>query len=58
MSEDKPLRVYACPNEAKRAIAIIKPVSRSEKSTMSITLDLPQKIEALLRQRAQSTGQD
>ncbi|MBO3459101.1 hypothetical protein G7B40_011920 [Aetokthonos hydrillicola Thurmond2011] len=29
-----------------------------EKSTMSITLDLPPKIEALLRQRAESTGQD
>jgi hypothetical protein len=25
---------------------------------MSITLDLPPKIEALLRERAQSTGQD
>ncbi|MDR9895307.1 hypothetical protein G7B40_012120 [Aetokthonos hydrillicola Thurmond2011] len=29
-----------------------------EKSAMSITLDLPPKIEALLRQRAESTGQD
>ena len=29
-----------------------------KKSTMSITLDLPPKIEALLRQRAESTGQD
>lgn len=40
------------------AIAIIKSVSRSGKSIMSITLDLPPKIEALLRQRAESTGQD
>jgi hypothetical protein len=28
------------------------------KLTMSITLDLPPKVEALLRQRAESTGQD
>jgi hypothetical protein len=28
------------------------------KSTMPITLDLPPKIEALLRKRAESTGQD
>lgn len=45
-------------NIRTKPLAIIKPVSRSEKSTMSITLDLPPKIEALLRQRAQSTGQD
>jgi hypothetical protein len=28
------------------------------KITMSITLDLPPKVEALLRQRAESSGQD
>ncbi len=44
--------------EQEDAITIIKPVLHLGKSTMSITLDLPPKIEALLQQRAESTGQD
>ena len=42
----------------KQADCYNKTSISEEKSTMSITLDLPPKIEGLLRQRAESTGQD
>nr|WP_322663528.1 hypothetical protein [Dendronalium sp. ChiSLP03b] len=40
-----------CDRYNKTSITKVKP-------TMSITLELPPKVEALLRQRAESTGQD
>ena len=52
--QDVRLRSLTQPTNIYNQISITK----TGKSTMSITLELPPKIEALLRQRAESTGQD